>query len=179
MRPWGGSAAASSRRSTTGLANALTKTSLTRSRYSLPPLPWPRRMRSPSVIDPPIPVPRRAGALAADHAGAHRVLGGAARAEERAVCRICDAAQHLAAAAAGRVEGQLDLDREAQGCIRLGELRAERQAGAGDDAQAAPVGVAGLEHLLHQPLRDEVALGAHRAAVLDLDGRPGLPHEAQ
>src|SRR5665647_1664923 len=179
MRPWGASAAASSRRSSTGLANAVTKTSLTRSRYSLPPLPWPRRMRSPSVIDLPIPVARRAGALAADHAGPHRVLGGAARAEERAVCRIGDAAQHLAAAAAGRFERRLDLDREAHGRIRLDELRAERQPRTGDDAQAAPVGVAGLEHLLHQPLRNDVALGPHGAAVLDLDGRPGLPHEAQ
>src|SRR5450756_2960298 len=153
MRPWGASAAASSRRSSTGLANALTKTSLTRSRYSLPPLPWPRRMRSPeapalrftSVIDPPIPVPRRAGALTADHAGAHRVLGGAARAEECAVCRVCDAAQHLAAAAAGRFEGRFELHGETHGRVGVRVLRTQRQPRTGDDAQAAPVGVAGCE----------------------------------
>ena len=49
MRPDGASAAASSSRSSTGLAKAVTKTSLTRSRYSLPPLPWPSRTRPPDV----------------------------------------------------------------------------------------------------------------------------------
>ncbi len=39
MRPPVASSAASSRRSSTGLAKARTKTSRTRSRYSLPPLP--------------------------------------------------------------------------------------------------------------------------------------------
>ena len=68
------------------------------------------------------------------------------------------AAQHVAALAALDLLGLGRRDRDALERVVVRVLVADRQAGAGDDADAAPLGVARLEDLVHARDRGLVAL---------------------
>src|SRR5262249_61661269 len=77
--------------------------------------PFPRRSPAPSSrsrpsrdglrVPPAVRVVRRACALGRNHRGAERMLGSTGRAERRAVVRLLQPAQDLAADAVSRLEG--------------------------------------------------------------------------
>ena len=195
MRPDGASAAASSRRSRTGLAKAahehvldevaveLAAAAVTeehaaaadarRGSTALPPLRAVSH-RCPGSGSAPRRRPRCETMQApTGSSGVQR------RAEQRAVGRVGDAAQHLAAAAAGRFERRLrdrpGSARAASTARELGSQIASPEPGMTPrPRQSASLG---SKTCSMQPLRDEVALGPHGARVLDLDGRLALAHE--
>ena len=80
-----------------------------------------------------------------------------------------DPAQHVAALAAGDLLGLRRRHVEPLRRVPRGELLADVQSGARDHADAAPLGVGGLEHLGHRRLRGRVAVRVDTAPVRDLD----------
>src|SRR5262249_33052812 len=102
-------------------------------------------------------------------------------AERRALVRLLDAAQDLAADAQGRLLSTHGGHVEAALGVELGELFAEAVAAGGDGADAAPGAVAGLEDVGGEFAGGRVAVGADRppvgvlalgAALLELPHRP-------
>ena len=87
---------------------------------------------------------RRAAALARDHTGADGVFRRARAPKERARGGRDDAAEHVAAAAAGGLARGLDGDGEAPRRVKAGEGVADGEAGVRQAPEAAPCGVAGL-----------------------------------
>ena len=125
---------------------------------------------------PPVGVVRSARALGRHHGRAQRMLRRAQRAEGRAIVRLLDAAQNLAADADLRLErGDLGNVEELLRVVR-GKLLAQAVAAAGDGADAAPLAVADLEDLADQLLRRQIAdLGRGCASIGSPPPRGPLP----
>src|SRR5690606_30291778 len=174
---------ASSMRASTASPKPAMKTSSMRSRIIVPPLPWASRMWS-WCMEPPqacgrvkrlrlavvgVAVVRGAGALRGDHARPDGVFRRAASGEELALVGQHGAAKNVAALAAANLTRLRRRDRHALEGVEGGELRPDGETGAGDDAQAPPLGVRWLEDLVDRGARDVVPLGHDGARVRDLD----------
>ncbi len=120
---------------------------------------------------PLVAVPGGAGALARDHAGADRRVGRARRCEQRAVRRVDAPAQHLAAAAAGRL-ARLGTSTSMRAASRCDHCDRSARPGAGNRRRGrARPWSAGVEEAVHQRPRGEVALGGDHARVEVDDAR--------
>ena len=108
--------------------------------------------------EPPVEVVRGAGALAGHHGGAERVARRALLAERRALVRLDQPLQHLAAAAHARFLGVDAGHLEAVLGVELAVLLRQPPAAVRDHPDAPPAAVGDLEDVLQQRPGGRVAL---------------------
>ena len=176
-RPGGssGSSAASESAARAGLSNAGTKSSRISSWVSRPPPPWASRIRDAVARGPGpaggavshgwrsesvtlVAIPGGAAALVRDHARPDRCGRGADGPEQRALRRVNDPLQHVAAPAAAGLPGVAHLDLEERR-VAVGEGLSQLEARVGDQAEAPPHRVGRREEALHHRPGSEVAVG--------------------
>src|SRR6478672_393409 len=125
-------------------------------------------------LHPPVEVVGGARALAGHHGRAEGVPRGAQGAERRALVRLDQALQHLAAAAHGGLLGVDVAHPEALLGVVLAVALGESPAALRDHPDAAPGAVDDLEDVLQHPDRDRVPLRGHGPGVGVLDLVPAL-----
>src|SRR5581483_8394932 len=117
----------------------------------------------------PVLVVGRAGALGRNHWCAERVLGRAARAECRALHRLLQPAQDRARDAYRRLLRNDTLNAKTLLGVEARERGPQPVAAGRNTANAAPLPIRNLEHLLDELLRRQIACVRDGAGVLVLD----------